>query len=197
MRTLVLLGGAALLGLQAWFAFDTAAASGRVAGEALEIADLGDDEATRMALAAPLDLYPFAPASFTARLRLAQTEGGLAGRAQRAGPLPLRDGLLTNHGAPWVAPGGVALAAALALLAGLLGRQSRVRLLSALLLLLLLGATALAQGWLPSPAAPGGDGWQAVVTSQLEALAFAAFPALALAGLLLAWLLALLPRRAD
>jgi hypothetical protein len=200
MRALLLLAAVACLASQVWFAVDTAGTAGQVLEAAERIHALGDEQASELALSVPTDLYPFSMAAFSARMALAQLEQGLSDRALDVFGLPARDPLTVARdeglAAPWLGPLGVLVLAALLLVYGLLAPRSRVRILSLLLLLGLGMAAALSQGWVSMPAPASSDGWDAVIASQAEAVAFAAFPWLALAGLTLATLLVLLPRRA-
>ena len=194
MRSLLLLSALALLALQGWVLIDSSAAGARVAAEVEQVVALGDDEASEIALAVPIDTYPFSPQAFAARRQVAGLDGALARRNLPGSPLPLRDPWwLASR--PWVGPSGVLVLAALLLLMGLLGPRSRVRALSLLGLLGLTGAAALGQGWLVFPGPPPDDGLAAMVTGQAEALAYAAFPWVTLAGLALGVVLLLLPRR--
>jgi hypothetical protein len=200
MRALLLLVAVACLAGQVWFAVDTAGTADQVLEAAERIHALGDEQASELALSVPTDLYPFSMAAFSARMALAQLEQGLSGRTIDVYGLPARDPLSVARdeglAAPWLGPLGVLGLATLLLANGLLAPRSRVRILSLLVLVGLGAGAALSQGWVALPAPASSDGWDAVIASQAEALAFAAFPWLTLAGLTLATLLVLLPRRA-
>jgi hypothetical protein len=200
MRALLLLLAVACLAGQVWFAVDTAGTASQVLEAAERIDGLGDEQASELALSVPADLYPFSTAAFAARMRLAQMEQGLQGRAREVLGLPVRDPLTVSRDegleAPWLGPLGVQVLAALLLVYGLLAPRSRVRIFSLLLLLGLGVEAALSQGWVSLPAPALSQGWGAVAASQAEAVAFAAFPWIALAGLTLATLMVLVPRRA-
>lgn len=190
MKRLLLLIAAATLAHLGYFTWQSSDDAGLIRDAADQLAALGDEDANSLVFGTVVEKYPYSLSTAGARSQLASLQPWL--KSEPAG-LSLRDGLMLGT-SPWIGPSAVmALALVLALWLTF-APGSRIRILSALLLIAALAVSALSQGWIGlSGAGSGGDILQIALTG-IDGMAYTIFPWAAVGALAMGFGLGLFPQ---